>query len=67
MNKKHDPLRCEQCHTESPWLVEVDSAWVGPCCVPDEAWDAYPGWRQREDLRTKRAEIARLNFHKEAA
>lgn len=65
--KKHDPLRCEQCDAESPWLVQVDSKWVGPCHVPAEMWNQYPGWKQAEDLRVKRAALARANFGKVAA
>lgn len=62
-----NPLRCEQCQSEAPWLVQADSKWVGPCHVPAETWDLYPGWRQAEDLRIRRAVTARANFGKTVA
>jgi len=55
-------MTCGQCDSAAPWLVECEDRWLGPCCVPDEMWDAYPGWRGREDLRRERADRARRNF-----
>lgn len=56
------PMTCEQCNGAVPWRVESEGKWLGACCVPDEMWDAYPGWRAREDLRRERAERAKKNF-----
>lgn len=55
-------MTCEQCSSAAPWLVECEDQWLGACCVPDEMWDAYPGWRAREDLRRERSDRARHNF-----
>lgn len=31
-------------------------------CLTDADFAAYPGWRQALELRTRRAELARVNF-----
>lgn len=58
-------MNCEQCQVSAPWLTQVDSKWVGPCCVPAERWAMYPLWRDRESLRQRRSDLARQNFRKE--
>lgn len=41
-------MKCESCKKKVAWLTEVDGKWVGPCCVPEDIWAMYPGWKERE-------------------
>lgn len=52
-------MECDKCGMPVRWLVEVDGVEVGFCCVPEWLWQAYPGWKEREDLSERRAEQAR--------
>lgn len=67
MAKKNNDLTCAKCNQPAPWLTQTGTQWVGPCCVPDDIWKMYPGWKERERKRQKthekRATIARRNFH----
>lgn len=55
-------LTCEKCKQPAKRLTEVDGKWIGHCCIPQEIWDQYPGWKERVALSNKRSEQARKNF-----
>lgn len=58
-----EKLTCESCLDRVRWRIEVNGEWVGPCCVPAEIWKRYPGWREKEQLSERRAELAKKNLH----
>lgn len=60
-------LICAGCNKPAHWLVQTSAGlWVGHCCVPEEMWKQYPGWKERDrrerERRDKRSALARRNF-----
>lgn len=54
-----EQLTCEGCLQKVRWRTEVEGEWLGPCCVPEQVWKRYPGWRERETLSQQRSEKAK--------
>jgi hypothetical protein len=56
-------LVCQDCGDVAPvFQRSTDEKFVCFACLPDEDIDRYPGWRQRMQVRQKRAAQARMNF-----
>lgn len=47
-------MKCESCGKPVSRRTEVNGKWVGVCCVPDDIFKMYPGWKKRVQADKKK-------------